>query len=66
MGSSYGKGGRLIEYGHGYAVHTCVLRPRSIGEIRSTTGLVLEIDHRFFFSDEQDALTRVCPAAVPR
>ena len=26
--------GRLVEYGHGYAVHTCVLRPKSVGEIR--------------------------------
>jgi choline dehydrogenase-like flavoprotein len=50
--------GRLIEYGHGYAVHTCVLRPRSVGEIRLTKGHVLEIDHRFF-ADEQDALTLV-------
>ena len=49
--------GRLIEYGHGYAVHTCVLRPKSIGEIRlSREGgrRDLEIDHRFF-TDEQDA-----------
>jgi choline dehydrogenase-like flavoprotein len=50
--------GRLIEYGHGYAVHTCVLRPKSIGEIRLKRGNVLEIDHRFF-SDEQDAQTLV-------
>jgi len=50
--------GRLVEYGHGYAVHTCVLRPRSIGEIRLAANRVLEIDHRFF-SDEQDALTLV-------
>lgn len=24
--------GRLVEYGHGYAVHTCVLRPKSVGK----------------------------------
>ncbi len=53
--------GRLIEYGHGYAIHTCVLRPKSIGEI----GLVddgthenVAIDHKFF-EDEDDAKTLV-------
>jgi choline dehydrogenase-like flavoprotein len=50
--------GRLVEYGHGYAVHTCVLRPRSIGEIRLARGGAMEIDHRFF-ADEQDAKTLV-------
>jgi choline dehydrogenase-like flavoprotein len=50
--------GRLIEYGHGYAVHTCVLRPKSVGELRLAKGGAMEIDHRFF-SDEQDALTLV-------
>jgi choline dehydrogenase-like flavoprotein len=55
--------GRLVEYGHGYAIHTCVLRPKSIGEIRLSTGKgraseALEIDHHFF-TDEQDALTLV-------
>lgn len=49
--------GRLIEWGHGFAVHTCVLRPRSVGEIRLARrkdGFAAEIDHRFF-SDPQDA-----------
>jgi len=50
--------GRLVEYGHGYAVHTCVLRPRSVGEIRLTGIGAAEIDHRFF-TDPQDALTLV-------
>ena len=53
--------GRLVEYGHGYAVHTCVLRPKSVGELRlSGSGheKKLEIDHRFF-SDERDALTLI-------
>ncbi|QPC95346.1 alcohol dehydrogenase [Mesorhizobium sp. INR15] len=50
--------GRLVEYGHGYAIHTCVLRPGSIGEIKLSPAAgshrdVL-IDHRFF-SDERDA-----------
>ena len=49
--------GRLLEYGHGFAMHTCVLRPRSVGELRlarQNDGLALEIDHRFF-SDPHDA-----------
>lgn len=48
--------GRLVEWGHGYAVHTCVLRPKSVGEIRigrKDGALVPEIDHRFF-TDPQD------------
>jgi choline dehydrogenase-like flavoprotein len=49
--------GRLVEYGHGYAIHTCVLRPKSVGEIRlsdNAAGREALIDHRFF-SDEHDA-----------
>ncbi|OEC36949.1 Choline dehydrogenase [Pseudomonas cuatrocienegasensis] len=46
--------GRLFEWGHGYAIHTCVLRPKSIGEVRLGTGRSLEIDFNFF-SDEADA-----------
>lgn len=49
--------GRLIEYGHGYAIHTCVLRPKSIGEIRLSKDAAhrdILIDHRFF-SDDHDA-----------
>ncbi|NPD16280.1 alcohol dehydrogenase [Xinfangfangia sp. D13-10-4-6] len=49
--------GRLVEWGHGFAVHTCVLRPRSVGEIRPLRqgdSLTHEIDHRFF-SDPRDA-----------
>ncbi len=49
--------GRLIEYGHGYAIHTCVLRPKSVGEIR-LTAQGTEIDHRFFTAAE-DAATLV-------
>lgn len=44
--------GRLIEYGHGYAIHTCVLRPKSIGEIRLNPQGNLEIDPRFFTAPE--------------
>jgi choline dehydrogenase-like flavoprotein len=49
--------GRLVEWGHGFAIHTCVLRPKSIGEIRIARQgerITQEIDHRFF-SDPQDA-----------
>ncbi|TBV14344.1 GMC family oxidoreductase [Stutzerimonas kirkiae] len=46
--------GRLFEWGHGYAIHTCVLRPKSIGEVRLGEGRSLSIDFNFF-SDEADA-----------
>ncbi len=39
--------GRLFEWGHGYAVHTCVLRPKSIGELRLNAQRQLEIDFNF-------------------
>ena len=49
--------GRMFEFGHGYALHTCVLRPRSTGTVRladdGTRRNVL-IDHNFL-SDAQDA-----------
>jgi len=60
--------GRLVEYGHGYAVHTCVLRPKSIGEVtlvRDGTRRQLAIDHRFF-TEEQDALTLIEGIKVAR
>lgn len=47
--------GRLIEYGHGYAIHTCVLRPKSVGEIRLSRDAAkpeVLIDHRFFSNDD--------------
>ncbi|MBC9248791.1 alcohol dehydrogenase [Pseudomonas alcaligenes] len=46
--------GRLFEWGHGYAIHTCVLRPQSIGEVRLAADRSLAIDFNFF-SDERDA-----------
>lgn len=49
--------GRLLEWGHGFAVHTCVLRPKSVGEItiaRQGDMLAPMIDHRFF-SEGADA-----------
>ncbi|WP_322865105.1 GMC family oxidoreductase [Aquicoccus sp. G2-2] len=53
--------GRLVEWGHGFAVHTCVLRPVSVGEVRigrANGALVPEIDHRFF-SDRRDLDTLI-------
>ena len=53
--------GRLIEYGHGYAIHTCVLRPKSVGEIklsRNSARRNVLIDHRFF-THEDDAMVLV-------
>ena len=46
--------GRLFEWGHGYAVHTCVLRPGSIGELRLKPGGELLIDFNFL-SNPEDA-----------
>lgn len=46
--------GRLFEWGHGYAIHTCVLRPKSIGEVRLGVGRNLEIDFNFL-DDPEDA-----------
>ena len=46
--------GRLFEWGHGYAVHTCVLRPKSIGEVRIAPDRQLVIDFNFL-SDPADA-----------
>lgn len=58
--------GRLVEYGHGYAVHTCLLRPKSIGEITlSKDKMSPMIDHRFF-TEEEDALTLVEGIKVAR
>jgi choline dehydrogenase-like flavoprotein len=53
--------GKLVEYGHGYAIHTCVLRPQSIGELtihRKNNSFETAIDHKFF-SDMHDAHTLV-------
>tara|TARA_R110002051_G_scaffold90269_1_gene158913 strand:+ start:22989 stop:24602 length:1614 start_codon:yes stop_codon:yes gene_type:complete len=44
--------GRLFEWGHGYAIHTCVLRPQSTGEVRLGEGRRLEIDFNFLDKPE--------------
>ncbi|MBV6754566.1 GMC family oxidoreductase N-terminal domain-containing protein [Pseudomonas chlororaphis] len=46
--------GRLFEWGHGYAVHTCVLRPKSIGALHLDRDRKLVIDFNFL-SDPVDA-----------
>jgi choline dehydrogenase-like flavoprotein len=46
--------GRLFEWGHGYAVHTCVLRPKSIGEMKLSRDGTPVIDFNFL-SDPEDA-----------
>lgn len=46
--------GRLFEWGHGYALHTCVLRPKSIGEVRLEGDGQFVIDFNFL-SDPSDA-----------
>jgi choline dehydrogenase-like flavoprotein len=48
--------GRLFEWGHGYAIHTCVLRPESRGRVflkPGADGADLAIDFRFL-DKEQD------------
>lgn len=48
--------GRLFEWGHGYAIHTCVLRPESRGRVYikpGAGGASLAIDFRFL-DKEQD------------
>jgi len=46
--------GRLFEWGHGYAVHTCVLRPKSIGALSLGADKTLNIDFNFL-ADPYDA-----------
>ncbi|TDO97963.1 GMC family oxidoreductase [Marinomonas balearica] len=50
--------GRLFEWGHGYAIHTCVLRPKSIGHISITKEQNLLLDYNFL-SNEDDAKTLI-------
>lgn len=44
--------GRLFEWGHGYAVHTCVLRPKSIGQLRLDRHGKAVIDFNFLSAPE--------------
>ena len=48
--------GRKFEFGHGYSLFTCVLRPNSVGSVKMVndgTHRNMLIDHNFF-ADEQD------------
>lgn len=48
-------GGKLFEWGHGFGIHTCLLRPKSRGTIQLTadgSGRNLDID--FNFLDHED------------
>lgn len=46
--------GRLFEWGHGYAIHTCVLKPKSVGEVTLDKNGLLKLDYNFL-SDPNDA-----------
>ncbi|MBB1271355.1 GMC family oxidoreductase [Psychromonas sp. SR45-3] len=50
--------GRLFEWGHGYAIHTCVLRPKSIGEVTISENKELNIDYNFL-TDDKDGKTLI-------
>ncbi|WP_416261468.1 GMC family oxidoreductase [Gibbsiella quercinecans] len=50
--------GRLFEWGHGYAIHTCVLQPRSIGSLSIDPQKQLVVDYNFL-ADEHDAAVLV-------
>lgn len=47
--------GKLVEYGHGYALHTCLLRPKSVGSLKlrnDGTQSNVDIDFNFFSAPE--------------
>ena len=44
--------GRLFEWGHGYAIHTCVLRPQSRGALRLNPDRSLALDYNFLSAPE--------------
>ncbi|GBQ60770.1 GMC family oxidoreductase [Komagataeibacter swingsii] len=52
--------GRLFEMGHGFAIHTCVLRPRSRGEIRPGRNGArdIQIDFRFLHDPRDGEVLR--------
>lgn len=50
--------GSVFQVGHGHALQTCVIRPRSMGEIRMMTAGECEIDNRFLSAPEA-ALTLI-------
>lgn len=50
--------GRLFEWGHGYAIHTCVLRPKSIGSLALNRQGQMVVDFNFL-ADPNDAAVLV-------
>ncbi|PIJ50416.1 alcohol dehydrogenase [Erwinia sp. OLTSP20] len=46
--------GRLFEWGHGYAIHTCVLRPQSVGSLGLSRDGKVIVDFNFL-SNPHDA-----------
>lgn len=57
--------GRLFEWGHGYAIHTCVLRPKSIGALQLNSNGEIAIDFNFL-ADPYDAKVLVEGIKVAR
>ncbi len=57
--------GRLFEFGHGYAIHTCVLRPKSIGSLKLGGDGQPVIDFNFL-ADPADAKVLVEGIKVAR
>ncbi len=57
--------GRLFEFGHGYAIHTCVLRPKSVGSLKLDRDGQLVIDFNFL-ADPTDAKVLVEGIKVAR
>ncbi|GBQ85960.1 GMC family oxidoreductase [Asaia krungthepensis] len=52
--------GRLFEWGHGFAIHTCVLRPRSRGTVRLATDGTLNPQIDFNFASDPHDLETLC------
>ncbi|WP_423821520.1 FAD-dependent oxidoreductase [Salinisphaera sp. SPP-AMP-43] len=54
--------GKLVEYGHGYALHTCLLRPESAGSVKLRKDgqkKNVDIDYNFFASQaDLDAMVK--------
>lgn len=59
--------GKLVEYGHGYALHTCLLRPKSVGSLKlrnDGTRANVDIDFNFFAEPEDlNAMVRAVHVA---
>lgn len=60
--------GKLVEYGHGYALHTCLLRPKSVGSLKlRNDGTRSNVDIDFnFFDDVADLNAMVQAVRIAR